>query len=193
MSAPPAVKLMTTEELLAMPDDGVERYLVDGHLREVNEEPMTYRNRWHCGAESEIGYHLNYWLKQRPKPRGKVYSGEVGCRLHRDPDTIMGIDLVYVSADMAVQESAETTLIDGVPILAVEILSPQTKVEKILEKVKTFLKAGVALVWLVDPYFHTVTVHRPDAPPKMYNTEDELTAEPHLPGFRVRVAELFEN
>lgn len=193
MSAPATTKLMTTEEFLALPDDGIERYLIDGRLHEVNEEPMTYRNRWHSRAESEIVYHLKHWQKQRPKPRGEVYSGEAGCRLHRDPDTIMGIDVVYVSADLAVQESDETTLIDGVPILAVEILSPHTKIEKILEKVKAFLKAGVALVWVVDPYFQTISVYRPDAPPKMFNTDDELTGEPHLPGFRVPVTQLFES
>ena len=36
--------LMTTEELLALPEDDVERWLIDGELR---ERPMTVRNRFH--------------------------------------------------------------------------------------------------------------------------------------------------
>src|SRR5947209_15113372 len=99
MSAPAATKLMTSEEFLALPDDGIERYLIDGRLHEVKEEPMTYRNRWHSGTEAVIVYYLKHWQIQQPKPRGSVYSGEAGCRLRRDPETIMGIDVVYVSAD----------------------------------------------------------------------------------------------
>jgi hypothetical protein len=33
MSAAPATSLMTTEELLALPDDGKERWLIRGQLR----------------------------------------------------------------------------------------------------------------------------------------------------------------
>jgi hypothetical protein len=35
---------MTTEELLALPPGGVERWLIRGKLR---QKPMTIRNRWH--------------------------------------------------------------------------------------------------------------------------------------------------
>ena len=49
--------------------------------------------------------------------------------------------MVYVSAGIVVEESDDTTLIDGVPILAVEILSPQTKIEKIL------VERDVAVSW----------------------------------------------
>jgi hypothetical protein len=37
-----------------------------------------------------------------------------------------------------------------------------------------------------------VTVYRPGAEPETYNRLAEITAEPHLPGFRVKVADLFE-
>ena len=46
-----ASTLMTTEELLALPDDGVERWLIRGELREKHPPPegppMTVRNRFH--------------------------------------------------------------------------------------------------------------------------------------------------
>jgi Uma2 family endonuclease len=71
-------------------------------------------------------------------------------------------------------------------------MSPSDKHEDVTEKVEEFLDAGVALVWILDPDFDTVTVHRPNNQPQLFNREDELTAEPHLPGFRVRVVELFE-
>jgi Uma2 family endonuclease len=193
MSAPAKEALMTTEELLAMPDDGVERWLIEGRLREARREgDMTYRNRWHSRIEARISQLLGDWLDQQPEPRGEVLSGEAGFRLLRDPDTTVGIDVAYVPPALAAEDPTDTTLVNGVPVLAVEILSPSDRVEEIDEKVDQYLRAGVRLVWLVDPHFRTVHVHRPDAEPELFNLRQELSAEPHLPGFRVPVARIFQ-
>ncbi len=188
MTATQATSLMTTEQLLALPDDGVERWLIRGQLR---EKPMTYRNRWHSRAMIRVGHVLDAWLDQQPLPRGSVLGGEAGVRLTRDPDTTVGIDVLYVSAEVAAQQPDDTTLIDGVPVLAVEILSPSNTVEEIDEKIDQYREAGVPLVWIVDPHDRTVTIYRPDQEPESVNVRQELSGEPHLPGFRVHVAELF--
>jgi Uma2 family endonuclease len=181
-------KLMTTEELLALPDDGVERWLIQGQLREAS---MTVRNRWHSAILLRLGQLLGNWLDNQPQPRGELLGGEAGCRLTRQPDTTVGIDLAYISAGLAAQKSPETTLIDGVPILAVEILSPSDTVEYIDEKVDQYLQAGVAVVWVVDTHDQTVTVYQRGSEPTMFNATQELVCEPHLPGFRVPVAHIF--
>ncbi len=188
MSAIIDAPLMTTEELLALPNDGIDRWLIEGQLR---EKPMTVRNRVHSRIMVRIAKFLDNWADAQPMPRGQVLCGEAGCRLHRDPDTTVGIDVVYIAASLAHQESAETTLIDGVPTLAVEILSPSDRFEEIGDKIDDYLSAGVALVWIVNPHDQTVTIHRPDAAPELVNVLQELSAEPHLAGFRVAVKEIF--
>ena len=80
---------------------------------------------------------------------------------------------------------------EGPPILAVEILSPSDAQEDIDEKVDLLLATGVKIVWVVNPRFRTINVYRPDAEPELFNERQEITAEPHLPGFRVSVAEIF--
>ncbi|MEX0702042.1 MAG: hypothetical protein WD069_08095 [Planctomycetales bacterium] len=80
-------RLMTAEEFLALPEDGMERMLIRGRLW---EKPVTRRNRWHSWIEARIVYLLWDWLESQPKPRGLVHSGEAGFRLHRDPDTFVG-------------------------------------------------------------------------------------------------------
>jgi Uma2 family endonuclease len=160
----------TIAELLAMPEDGVERELIRGHLR---ERPMTKRNRWHSRTEARIAYLIEQWLAMQPPPRGAVYAGEVGGILRHDPDTVFGIDVVYAAAELAAHDPKDTTLLDGVPILAVEILSPTDKQEEIDEKVDEYLAAGVALVWVVNPRYRTVTVYRPDTEPEMFNIRQE--------------------
>lgn len=188
MSVLAAPATMTTEELLALPDNGIERWLIRGQLREC---PMTVRNRWHSRIMVRVAKFLDNWLDQQSEPRGSVLCGEAGCRLRRNPDTTVGIDIVYVSPDVAVRAANDTTLIDGVPVLVVEILSPSDTEEQINEKIDDYLAVGVALVWIIDAHDRTVTIYRPGAEPELVNVRQELTAEPHLPGFRVPVGQLF--
>lgn len=187
---------MTTAELLAIPDDGIERWLVEGQLRE--KRPSTARNvpqwrdRRHSRTMVRTAKFLDNWRDGQPDPRGEVVCGEAGVRILRDPDTTVGVDVAYVAANLVLQESEETTLIDGVPTLIVEILSPSDTIEEIEAKIELYQKAGVPLIWIVNPYERTVTIHRLDAEPELVNVRQELTAEPFLPGFRVQVAEIFK-
>jgi Uma2 family endonuclease len=180
--------LMTTEEMLALPTNGVERWLIRGKVR---EKPMTVRNRFYSRIMVRLAKFLDNWVDKQPDPHGQVLCGEAGCRLARNPDTTVGVDVVYVAANLNVEESDETTLIDGIPVLAVEILSPNDTVEEIGEKVELYQKHHVPLVWVIDPYDRTVTIYRLNREPELVNIDQELSAEPHLPGFRVAVKEIF--
>jgi Uma2 family endonuclease len=190
-----ALTLMTTEDLLALPDDGVERWLINGQLREnhgqLRVNGMTVRNRKLSRIMIRVGKLLDNWLDQQPEPRGSVLGGEAGVRLRRNPNMTVGIDVLYVSAEVAAQESEDTTLIDGVPVLVVVILSPNDTQEQVDEKIDGYLQVGVALVWVIDPHYRTVEVFRPSAEPEMFNIREELSGEPHLPGFSVPVAQIF--
>src|SRR5262245_17895632 len=146
VTAPP--KLMTTEDLLAMPDDGIERWIIDGRLHEKHPEiiggvPMTVRNRTHSRVLALTTTELICWLRSQPEPRGQVLAGEAGVRLGGDPETTVGIDLVYISAELVLRQTDETTLIDGVPTLAVEILSPSDTIDDINEKIYAYQKFKV--------------------------------------------------
>ncbi|ETW97066.1 MAG: hypothetical protein ETSY1_24105 [Candidatus Entotheonella factor] len=180
--------LMTTEELLALPEDGIDRELIRGVLR---EKEMTRRNRQHARTEARLTYLLESWLDTQPEPRGQVFSGEAGCILQRDPDTTVGIDVVYITAEMASRQSDSTTMIEGAPLLAVEILSPSDRQQDINAKVDEYLTTGVAVVWIVDPHFRTVTVYRADAEPVLFNVDHHLSSEPHLPGLSISVRDIF--
>lgn len=80
---------------------------------------------------------------------------------------------------------------EGPPVLAMEIPSPSDTQESIDEKVELYLETGVAIVWVANPRFRTVTVYRPGAASVMFSGVQEIAAEPHLPGLRISVARLF--
>ena len=184
-----ASTLMTTEELLALPENGTDRWLIAGELR---ERPMTKRNRFHSRAMARVCKMLEDWLESQPQPRGQVLVGEAGVILARDPDTTVGIDVTYISAEVMARQTDESTMVEGVPTLVVEILSPSDTMEDVNEKIDVYLAAEVPIVWIIDPHRQLVTVHQPAKRSQLFNVGDELTTEPHLPGLRVPVERIFE-
>lgn len=195
MSVDIAPRLMTLEEFEALPDDGIERVLIRGELREYDSNngagPVTRRNQQHSTSMMEMGHALLNWARSLPRPWGRVAGGEAGFVLRRDPDTSVGIDVAYIAPDRLANTSPDSTFFEGAPNVAVEILSPSDKQADILSKVAEYLDSGVELVLILEPVFKTVTAYRPGRPPEFFTTEHELTAEDVLPGFRVPVAELF--
>lgn len=113
-----------------------------------------------------MAYFLESWLDGQPLPRGQVLTGEAGVILSRDPDSTVEIDVTYVGPGIVARQADDSTMIIGAPVLAVEILSPNDRVEDNREKVSEFLRAGVTLIWNVNPYDHTVTVHRSGGEPQ---------------------------
>jgi hypothetical protein len=62
----------------------------------------------------------------------------------------------------------------------------------ILGKVVEHLRAGAAVVIVLDPATRSAMVYRPDAPLKTHHAGDTLTVPDVLPGFAVDVGRLFE-
>ena len=185
--------LMTEEEFLALPDvEGVERALIRGELREWPSD-MTTRGFAHSTVLSRIVYRLTDWLVRQPAPRGVIVSSEARIRLRADSPTFVGVDVAYFDARSRPSHPRKARFVEGPPVLAVEILSPSDSHEDVADKIEEYLDAGVALVWIVNTRFSTVTVYRPDAKPQLFNVDHELSGEPFLPGLVVAVAELFED
>jgi Uma2 family endonuclease len=153
---------------------------------------MTTRGFAHSTVMSRVVYRLEAWSSVQPAPRGVVLCGEARVRLQADPPTFVGVDVAYFDARTLPENRRKARCPDGVPVVAVEILSPTDEQEDVADKIGLYLQAGVPLVWIVDTFFSTVTVHQTDARPKLFNVDQELAAEPFLPGFRVAVADLFE-
>jgi Uma2 family endonuclease len=181
-------KLMTTEELEALPDDGTERWLIDGELR---ERDMTKRARGHSRIEANFCGELHAWNKRQPEPRGEVLVGEAGVRLRKDPDTTVGIDVAYISAETAALNTRDDRIVDGIPLLVIEVLSPSDKTDDIEEKVESYLACGVPHVWIASARLKSVIAHRRGAPLQAFDINQTISAEPHLPGLRITLKDIF--
>lgn len=179
---------LTVAEFLALPKDGIRRSYIHGIVR---EEGMTIRNRFHCAVLANLSLYFGMWLLNLRQKPGQILSGEAGVQL--SSDVLVGADFAYVSNELLAQQTDESTIIQGVPELIAEILSPSDTIELVHEKITEYLNAGVNTVWILNPYERTVGIYQPNRPPMHVNVEHVLTAEPLLPGFSVRVADLFPN
>lgn len=188
MSTAVATPLMTIEEFLALPDDGVDRELIRGEVRVRGSSKMTRRNRHHARAEVKIGSTLDFWLDALALG-GEVVSGEAGFVLK--PNTSVGIDVAYVPLEVAAKQP-NAAFFHGPPVLAVEILSPSDKQEDIDEKVTLYLESGVKVVWIVNTSLGVITILRPNQSPEIVGRGQEIVGDPELPGFRAMVDQLLK-
>jgi Uma2 family endonuclease len=180
---------MTTEALMALPDDDVERELIRGELR---ERPVRLHTPSHSEVAATVGSLLMDWFDGQPEPRGMMLSSAAAFRLCRNPDSFVGIDVDYARAELAASITKKSHFLDGPPVLAVEILEPWDTHGDIVERVELFLEVGT-VVWVIDPYFRTVMVHRPSRMLEYLTAPRELSGDPQLPGFHVPVAKFFES
>ncbi|MHB8970056.1 MAG: Uma2 family endonuclease [Pirellulaceae bacterium] len=178
--------LMTAEQLAEVSQDGKCCELVQGELRMMspagNEHGrITVRLTW------RIAQHV-----EREK-LGVVFAAETGFLLHSDPDTVRAPDLAFVTKARQEQTGQVEGYWPGAPDLAVEVVSPNDSFSGMEEKALAWLAAGACVVWIVDPRQKHVTVYR-DRDDIVVLEADAALAEPVLlPGWQVRVGEIFES
>ena len=77
------------------------------------------------------------------------------------------------------------------PDIAIEIVSPEQSVPKLVEKCRWFVDHGVPIALLVHPYREWVQRFVRGAPPGMLRGGDPIDLDEVLPGFELTVAQLF--
>jgi Uma2 family endonuclease len=78
-----------------------------------------------------------------------------------------------------------------VPNLAVEVVSPTNAALEIEDKIHNYFEAGVELVWVIHPRHCRIYVHEPENRVHVRGEKDELDGGKVLPGFRLKIADLF--
>jgi Uma2 family endonuclease len=175
--------LKTATDLMNLSDDSYRHELVAGVI--VAEPLPTHRHdrtRWRLErllrAHAEAG------------DLGEVF-GEAGYILARDPDTVRGPDLSFVSRER-LSDFDDTRFYSGAPDLAVEILSPSNRRGEIQAKVADYLAAGARMVWVVDPERKKVTTYRLLLRPHRLESTAILEGEDVLPGLVIPLIAIFE-
>lgn len=177
-------KLWTIADLADLPECG--RYEVwQGKLVE-----MAAAGHRHSVISGLIVTAINNFA--RPSGLGTTSVADGGYVIARDPMTLYIPDVAFVRAGRLPED--DERILDLVPDLVVEVVSPTDLMGDVQEKVAAYLAAGVPLVWVVLPkqrIVHVYQVHEPKMVRQVHLGE-ALDGGEVLPGFQLPLAEIFE-
>ena len=139
---------LTYSDYAALPDDGRRYELHWGELS-VTPSPGTR----HQGAVIALGSLLFEHVRSRSL--GKVFVAPTDCIMTNV--TVVQPDVFYIATDRLSIISERG--IEGVPTLAVEVLSPSTARLDRNRKMKLYAEHGVPYYWIVDPVGRSVEAY----------------------------------
>jgi Uma2 family endonuclease len=174
----------TPDDLLAITDRPPPD-LVHGQL--VERESMGYES-------SVIGMLIGGLLLAYAKTilPGHVSGSDGGFMIFPDdPGRVRFPDVAFTRKDRLPGGEPVRGHSTTAPELAVEVVSPNDNAVDLLAKVDDYLKAGVPMVWIVNPHSRNVQVLHHDGTGRILGAEDTIEGGDVLPGFRCRVAEFF--
>ncbi len=176
--------LMTGEELFHRPDlEPCE--LVEGRI-----VPLVPTGYIHGDLELRLGSRLLAWAEA--SGRGRVFTGEVGIYIRRNPDTVRAADVLYISNERYARRGPSGYL-DVAPELTVEVLSPDDRWSDVTGKLDDYFSAGVDAVWVVDPRRRQVFVYRSLSAVQPLGAGETLADPDLLPGFSLPLSDLFRD
>ncbi len=139
--------------------------------------------------QNQIAFELTRQGEKQGHGKCRVESGVL---LWEDPDTLVGPDAMFITnKKLPLRRSSEGYLLT-IPELVVEIRSKNDSNSYVDQKVRDYLKAGVEVVWVVDAARKAVFEYRPAAESRTYSHGDVLTLDDLIPGFNMRVADVFQ-
>ena len=177
--------LMTAEDLWAMPEVPGKRFeLVRGELVEVPGAGGVH------GMIVGLIYRL-LWAVAHERRLGHVAPDGVSYVVSHDPDVVRVPDVSFVRRERIPADGIPVGYWPFAPDLAIEVVSPNDRAETLRIKVREYLDGGARVVWIAWPDTRSVDVHPVDGPVVELGPDDELDGGDVVPGFRVRVGDLF--
>ena len=105
---------------------------------------------------------------------GHAMGGEIGVFTERNPDTVRGLDVAWISDERFAKITSKSYL-DVMPELVVEVMSPSNRWTEMQDKIDEYFAAGAQLVWIVYPKRQQVYVFESAEKYTRLSAEDQLT------------------
>ena len=177
-----AKKSLTADDLLAIPDNGMRRELIQGELIEM---PPAGDDHGFVGSQSS--WQIGSFVRQHRLGRDRM--AETGFQLA--PDTVLAPDYAFISYERMASRPESRGYAQVIPDLVVEVVSPNDRQSLVDRKIQLWLGAGVRLALVVYPISQEIHAHHDDNTVQRFGINDTLTCEPVLPGFACPVADIF--
>jgi len=176
---------MTFEEAALLDPDEQGGEIVDGAWI-----PMT-KGTWRHG---EIASAINFLLRlyARQHAGWSVSVADPGVKLARNPDRLRGPDVAIVRSDRVPTGKGVEGWLEGAPDVAVEVIGDGQSISEMMKKALEYISGGAKMVWLVDVAPRRIVLVTPPDHVRILNPDDTLEGGDVLPGFSVRIREIFE-
>jgi len=139
----------------------------------------------HGKIQLRIAGKLDHYLEQNPIGEAVTETNFQLWPERRNQSRIP--DIAFVKKERVPED--QWRFADLAPDLAVEIISPEDKFLKVLNKVDAYLEQGTQIVWVVISDTREVLVCTATS---KHSVKDVLTAPELLPGFELPVGKIFE-
>ncbi|MBV9387782.1 MAG: Uma2 family endonuclease [Chroococcidiopsidaceae cyanobacterium CP_BM_ER_R8_30] len=136
---------------------------------------------------AEIIRQLGNWV--RPRRLGRVSASSAGFILPNVDKDVRAPDASFIRAERLRRTTENYAQL--VPDLVFEVKSKSDSLEKLRQKLQSFLELGTQVGVLVDPRTRTVEVYRPRAEKAVLGNGDVLTVPELLPGWELAIAEVW--
>lgn len=175
-------RLMTAEELAALPDDGMRHELIDGELKTLSPAG---------GPHGDDGYWFQLELGNHVKRHrlGRCFLAETGFLIRQDPDTVRAPDFAFIRADRLPKGRLPPGYLTIAPDLVVEVVSPSDSAAEVRDKVDEWLRFGCRAVWVLYPGPRLVK-HGANGSPPSLGPDDIVEGGDVLPGFQMRLRDM---
>ncbi len=181
-----ATKRISADEFWALEDrPDVRLELIDG---EVVELPGA------GGYHATLVLHIFDLLRAhiRAHDLGLIYPDNLTYLFQRDPDILRIPDISFISASAVPTDWPPMGYIEVVPSLVIEVVSPSNSAAEIRRRIRDYVGADVSMVWVIWPDDRSVSVYTATLDSKELQSDELLDGGTVLPGFSVRVADLFD-
>ena len=168
-------------EYLAMEETKPYSELIDG---EVVQKPMPSPD--HSASVIELGRQFaNYLLESR--------EARVDTEMrHADiPEERGYLPDVSVTLRSRFPRGQRRGAVEIHPDIAIEVLSPDDRPGRVMEKVQFYLRAGVPITWVVDPELEAIIEYRPGMESVRHTAPAVIDGQPVLRAFTLDVGRFF--
>ncbi len=119
-----------------------------------------------------------------------LIAPEQPCLCFKDPKQKRVPDVVLVWTSRLPQGAGDDEVL-FVPDFIAEVVSPSNTYNQIYDRLEDFLAVGLPLGWIVDPIHRFLHFYGADGSGRLVRADAVFENHPALPGFSVRVADLF--
>lgn len=179
-----ATRTITIEDFERMGSDADDFELVDGVLRE-----RGIMGGLHGEVGGEAYGRLYLYLAQHQI--GRLYLSDTGFIIDRERGSILRPDIAFVRNERLPPRDNRIGYMPIAPDLVVEVISPNDRFVEVAEKVARYQRAGVPLIWIVQPSPPAVIVYAAGQEPHTIGDDGVLDGGEILPGFRLPVQDIF--